>query len=88
MRSSSTSGPDGRARAAGLEDQPHRQVIVRGADTDRRELTPESGGLYAVAKGFRAISADDFENMARHFAVYDALYAYCQTGPGLSSRHP
>jgi len=52
--------------------------IVRGADTDQRALTPESAGLYAVATGFQAISRDDFENMARQFPVYDALYAFCQ----------
>src|SRR5712691_706882 len=38
-------------------------LIVRGADTDQRALTPESAGLYAVASGFREISKDDHENM-------------------------
>src|SRR5262245_3128264 len=28
-------------------------LIVRGADTSARELTPESAGLYAIAGGFR-----------------------------------
>ena len=54
-------------------------AIVRGADTDARSLTPESAGLYAAATGFQAISRDDFENMARQFPLYDALYAYCST---------
>jgi protein-tyrosine-phosphatase len=53
--------------------------IVRGADTDDRGLTPESAGLYAAATGFQATSRDDFENMARQFPMYDALYAYCRT---------
>jgi protein-tyrosine-phosphatase len=53
--------------------------IVRGADTDDRGLTPESAGLYAAATGFQASSRDDFENMARQFPMYDALYAYCRT---------
>jgi hypothetical protein len=53
--------------------------IVRGADTDARHLAREAWGLYAVASGFREISRDDFENMARQFPVYDALYAYCRT---------
>jgi len=52
--------------------------IVRGADTDARGLTPESAGLYAVASGFRNIARDDFDNMARQFPVYDALYEYCR----------
>ena len=53
-------------------------LIVRGADTEARGLTPESAGLYAVASGFRSSTRDDFDNMARQFPVYDALYAYCQ----------
>jgi hypothetical protein len=52
--------------------------IVRGADTDARELTPESAGLYAYATGFQATAKDDHDNMARQFPAYDALYAYCQ----------
>ncbi len=52
--------------------------IVRGADTDAREIAKEAWGLYAVASGFREISRDDHDNMARQFPVYDALYAYCQ----------
>ena len=54
-------------------------LIVRGADTDQRQLTPESAGLYALATGFQAISKDDVENMARQFPAYDALYAYCRS---------
>jgi hypothetical protein len=53
-------------------------LIVRGADTAQRDLTPESAGLYALATGFQAISKDDVENMARQFPAYDALYAYCR----------
>src|SRR2546426_7169176 len=52
--------------------------IVRGADTDARQLTPESAGLYALATGFQAIAKDDHDNMARQFHAYDALYAYCR----------
>ena len=53
-------------------------LIVRGADTDARRLTPESAGLYATATGFQAIAKDDHDNMAKQFPAYDALYAYCQ----------
>ena len=53
-------------------------LIVRGADTDARELTPESAGLYAVATGFQAIAKDDHDNMTKQFPAYDALYAHCQ----------
>lgn len=54
-------------------------LIVRGADTAQRTLTPESPGLYALATGFQATSKDDAENMARQFPAYDALYAYCRS---------
>jgi hypothetical protein len=53
-------------------------LIVRGADTEARALTPESAGLYAVATGFQAIARDDFDNMKKQFPVYDALYDYCR----------
>ncbi|HEV8439967.1 MAG TPA: chromate resistance protein ChrB domain-containing protein [Methylomirabilota bacterium] len=57
-------------------------TIVRGADTEARELAKEAWGLYAVASGFREICRDDHENMARQFPVYDALYAYCRSLDG------
>ncbi len=60
--------------------------IVRGADTDDRGLTAESAGLYAAATGFQATSRDDFDNMARQFPLYDALYAYCRTQVSASAR--
>jgi hypothetical protein len=62
-----------------LDDPALRRMalIVRGADTDARGLTPESAGLYAAASGFQAIARDDFDNMARQFPMYDALYAFC-----------
>ena len=64
-----------------LDDPALRKLalIVRGADTSQRDLTPESAGLYAYATGFQATSKDDFENMARQFPAYDALYAYCKS---------
>ncbi len=53
-------------------------LIVRGADTEARGLTPESAGLYAVATGFQTMARDDFDNMKKQFPVYDALYDYCR----------
>jgi protein-tyrosine-phosphatase len=60
-------------------------LIVRGADTDDRDLTPESAGLYAAATGFQATSRDDFDNMARQFPMYDAVYAYCRARTSASA---
>ena len=53
-------------------------LIVRGADTADKDLTPESRGLEAIAAGFQAAYADDHEQLAAELPVYDALYAYCQ----------
>jgi len=60
-------------------------LIVRGADTAQRDITPESPGLYAFATGFQATSTNDFDNMARQFPAYDALYAYCKSTLGGSN---
>lgn len=53
-------------------------LIVRGADTDVKDLTPESRGLDAIAEGFRLAYPDDHDLIDHEFPVYDALYAYCQ----------
>ncbi len=53
-------------------------LIVRGADTAAKDLTPESRGLEAIADGFRLVYQNDHELLERESAVYDALYAYCQ----------
>jgi hypothetical protein len=55
--------------------------IVRGADTNQRDLTPESGALEAIAEGFKRLAAaqgyDDHETLRRELHLYDALYLYC-----------
>lgn len=62
--------------------------IVRGADTLNRSLTPQSEGLVAIATGFSLISKDDYDNMAKQFYLYDALYAFCKSDKkATSSRH-
>ena len=53
-------------------------LIVRGADTDAKDLTPQSRGLDAIGEGFRLAFDDDHELLERALPVYDALYAYCQ----------
>ena len=52
--------------------------IVRGADTDAKDLTLESRGLEAIAEGFRLVFQNDHELLEREMPVYDALYAYCR----------
>jgi hypothetical protein len=53
-------------------------LIVRGADTAAKDLTPESRGLEAIADGFRRLFEDDHQQLAAEWIVYDALYAFCQ----------
>jgi rhodanese-related sulfurtransferase len=57
-------------------------TIVRGADTGRPELAPQSAGLLAISLGLSAACADDQVCLANGLVVYDALYAWCRTAPG------
>ena len=52
--------------------------IVRGADTDAKDLTPESRGLEAIADGFRRVYQDDHALLEAEMPVYEALYAHCR----------
>ncbi len=61
-------------------DNPALQMlatIVRGADTSRLDLTPQSAGLYAVSLGLSATFADDHDMLQHGMVIYDALYAWC-----------
>jgi hypothetical protein len=52
-------------------------VIVRGADTSRLDLAPQSAGLYAISLGLSANFADDHEMLRHGLVMYDALYVWC-----------
>jgi len=56
-------------------------AIVRGADTSRLDLTPQSAGLYAISVGLSRNFADDHEMLKHGMVMYDALYAWCQANP-------
>ena len=63
-------------------DEPALQqlaVIVRGADTSRLDLTPQSAGLFAISLGLSARFPDDHEMLAHGLVIYDALYAWCRS---------
>src|SRR3954466_3499120 len=53
-------------------------VIVRGADTSRLDLTPQSPGLYAISLGLSHNFADDHEMLMHGMIIYDALYSWCK----------
>jgi hypothetical protein len=54
-------------------------VIVRGADTSRLDLAPQSAGLYAISLGLSQVYADDHEMLRHGLVMYDALYAWCRS---------
>jgi rhodanese-related sulfurtransferase len=54
-------------------------VIVRGADTNRPEIAPQSAGLVSISLGLSALFGDDAEMLEHGMVVYDALYAWCQS---------
>ena len=62
--------------------------IVRGADTSRLELTPQSAGLYAISLGLSRVFGDDHEMLRHGLVVYDALYAWCREGRGETHNWP
>ena len=52
--------------------------IVRGADTSKLDLTPQSAGLYAISLGLSKTYTDDHEMLKHGIVMYDALYAWCK----------
>lgn len=56
--------------------------IIRGADTDRHELAPQSAGLHALSLGLAQIYDDDHVLLAQGMIVYDALYAWATRAYG------
>jgi hypothetical protein len=63
-------------------------VIVRGADTSRLDLTPQSAGLFAISLGLSATFADDHEMLGHGMVMYDALYAWCRDRRGETHNWP
>lgn len=63
-------------------------AIVRGADTSRHELTPQSAGLFAISLGLGAVFPDDHEMLRQGMVVYDALYAWCRSLQGETHSWP
>jgi hypothetical protein len=64
----------------GLKDPALEQLalIVRGADTARHDLTPQSAGLHAISLGLSANFPDDHAMLEQGMVLYDALYTWCR----------
>jgi rhodanese-related sulfurtransferase len=53
-------------------------LIVRGADTDRPDLTPQSAGLLAASLGLSRMYSDDHQQLDAGMLLYDAFYRWCR----------
>nr|WP_294794480.1 chromate resistance protein ChrB domain-containing protein [uncultured Mucilaginibacter sp.] len=53
-------------------------AIVRGADTDRHDITPQSAGLEAIFSGLSYNFADDQELLKFGITIYDGLYSWAK----------
>jgi rhodanese-related sulfurtransferase len=53
-------------------------LIIRGADTGRPDLTPQSQGLLAISQGLKVNFIDDHAMLTQGMVVYDALYSWCR----------
>ena len=62
--------------------------IVRAADTDTLDRSPEAPGLLAVMLGMGANIADDQELLKVASPVYDALLTWCRSSGDRHGWHP
>jgi AraC-like DNA-binding protein len=53
-------------------------VIVRGADTDRHDIAPQSSGLWSISAGLSHNSQSDKEMLEKGMVIYDALYSWAK----------
>ncbi|MDF2851596.1 MAG: AraC family transcriptional regulator [Sphingobacterium multivorum] len=53
-------------------------AIVRGADTDRHDLMPQSAGLEAIFSGLAYNIKDDNQLLESGMVIYDGLYCWAQ----------
>ena len=74
----------------GLATEPLKRLatIVRGADTARPVLAPESAGLLAASLGLSRMYADDLAQLEAGLALYDAFYRWCRDATGETHNWP
>jgi hypothetical protein len=56
--------------------------IVRAADTDTLDRSPQAPGLLAITLGLGANIRDDQALLRAGLILYDALYTWCKTLAG------
>ena len=53
-------------------------IIIRGADTDRFDLAPQTAGLWAISAGLSYNYKDDYVQLNIGMKIYDALYSWAK----------
>ena len=73
-----------------LQSEPlkHLASIIRGADTDQLDLTPQSAGLLAASLGFSRMYKDDVSQLEASMCLYDSLYRWCRDATNESHDWP
>ena len=56
----------------------HLANIIRGADTDRLDLSPQSAGLLAASLGLSRMYKDDVRQLDAAMVLYDSFYRWCR----------
>lgn len=62
--------------------------IVRAADTDRLDLSPEAPGLLAASLGLSRMFDDDLLQLEAGIGLYDAFYRWCRDASGETHNWP
>ena len=57
----------------------HMALIIRAADTDSLDLSPQAPGLLAISLGLNQNIKDDHELLKVGMLMYDALYTWCKS---------
>ena len=60
----------------------HLGTIVRAADTDRLDLSPEAPGLLAASLGLSRVYSDDLKQLEAGMLLYDTFYRWCRDATG------
>ena len=65
-----------------LQTEPLQRLarVVRSADTDRHDLSPQAAGLLAISVGLSRQYRDDLEQLEAAMTLYDALYRWARDG--------
>ncbi|RKE93730.1 chromate resistance protein ChrB domain-containing protein [Sulfitobacter guttiformis] len=58
----------------------HVATVIRAADTNRHDLSPEAAGLLALSVGLSRQYRSDDEQLVAGLALYDALYRWARDG--------